>query len=120
MKKCDAKTCACTEQVMVMEEMCPRENSRLLKYLAVLAPSLAAWWLVYGRLAIVARHLTLDVFGLAAGGHGRRSRGVFLYDISEGAHAPDLVVFGVGILRSFFTPERTRRILAGKRESAGT
>jgi hypothetical protein len=30
-----------------------------------------------------------------------------------------LVVFGVGIVRSFFTPERTRRILAGRRESVG-
>jgi uncharacterized membrane protein YraQ (UPF0718 family) len=30
-----------------------------------------------------------------------------------------VVVFGVGLIRSFFTPERTRRILAGKRESAG-
>jgi uncharacterized membrane protein YraQ (UPF0718 family) len=30
-----------------------------------------------------------------------------------------LVVFVVGIIRSFFTPERTRRILAGKRESVG-
>ena len=30
-----------------------------------------------------------------------------------------LVVFGVGIVRSFFTPERTRSILAGKSESAG-
>jgi hypothetical protein len=30
-----------------------------------------------------------------------------------------LVVFAVGVVRSFFTPERTRRILAGKRESAG-
>ena len=30
-----------------------------------------------------------------------------------------LVVFGVGVIRSFFTPERTRRILAGRRESAG-
>jgi uncharacterized membrane protein YraQ (UPF0718 family) len=30
-----------------------------------------------------------------------------------------LVVFGVGLLRSFVTPERTRKILAGKRESAG-
>jgi len=30
-----------------------------------------------------------------------------------------LVVFGVGIIRSFFTPERTRRILAGKHESVG-
>ena len=31
-----------------------------------------------------------------------------------------LVVFGVGIIRSFFTPERTRRILTGKGESVGT
>ena len=30
-----------------------------------------------------------------------------------------LIVFGVGLLRSFFTPERTRSILAGKRETAG-
>lgn len=30
-----------------------------------------------------------------------------------------LVVFGVGIIRSFVTPERTRKILAGKRESVG-
>ena len=30
-----------------------------------------------------------------------------------------LVVFGVGIVRSFFTPERTRAMLAGRRESAG-
>ena len=29
------------------------------------------------------------------------------------------MVFGVGIVRSFFTPERTRRILAGRRESVG-
>jgi hypothetical protein len=28
-------------------------------------------------------------------------------------------VFGVGIVNSFFTPERTRRILAGKKESVG-
>ena len=30
-----------------------------------------------------------------------------------------LVIFGVGILRSFFNPERTRAILAGKREFLG-
>ena len=30
-----------------------------------------------------------------------------------------LVVFGVGIVRSFFTPERTRQLLAGRNESVG-
>ena len=39
--------------------------------------------------------------------------------VAEGAAAADAVVFGVGVVRTFFTPERTRRILAGRRESAG-
>jgi uncharacterized membrane protein YraQ (UPF0718 family) len=30
-----------------------------------------------------------------------------------------VVVFGVGIVRSFFTPERTRRMLAGRRQTVG-
>ena len=30
-----------------------------------------------------------------------------------------VVVFGVGIVRSFFTPERTRRLLAGRRQTLG-
>ncbi|QLA15382.1 permease [Desulfolutivibrio sulfoxidireducens] len=119
MKKCDAKTCACAERAMPMEEIRPRENPRLLKYLAALVPCLAAWWLVYGQLAAVARYLTLDVFGLAPGGHAAEAVEFFLYDTPKVLMLLTLVVFGVGILRSFFTPERTRRVLAGKRESAG-
>ena len=30
-----------------------------------------------------------------------------------------LIVFGVGIVRTFFTPERTRQILTGRGETAG-
>jgi uncharacterized membrane protein YraQ (UPF0718 family) len=44
----------------------------------------------------------------------------FLFDTPKVLLLLVLVVFGVGILRSFFTPERTRRILAGKGESVGT
>jgi uncharacterized membrane protein YraQ (UPF0718 family) len=33
--------------------------------------------------------------------------------------APVLVVFGMGIVRSFFSPERTRALLAGRREGFG-
>ncbi|NTV43278.1 MAG: permease, partial [Syntrophobacteraceae bacterium] len=43
----------------------------------------------------------------------------FVYDTPKVLMLLTLVVFGVGIVRSFFTAERTRRILAGKRESAG-
>ncbi len=43
----------------------------------------------------------------------------FVYEAPKVLLLLALVVFGVGIVRSFFTPERTRRILAGTRESAG-
>lgn len=42
-----------------------------------------------------------------------------MYDTPKVLMLLTLVVFGVGILRSFFTPERTRKILAGQRESFG-
>jgi uncharacterized membrane protein YraQ (UPF0718 family) len=43
----------------------------------------------------------------------------FLFEVPKVLMLLTLVVFGVGIIRSFFTPERTRAILAGKSESAG-
>ena len=43
----------------------------------------------------------------------------FVYDTPKVLMLLILVVFGVGIIRTFFTPERTRAMLAGKRESAG-
>ncbi len=43
----------------------------------------------------------------------------FVYEAPKVLMLLVAVVFGVGIVRSFFTPERTRRVLAGRRESAG-
>ena len=43
----------------------------------------------------------------------------FVYEAPKVLMLLALVVFGVGIVRTFFTPERTRRILSGKRESVG-
>jgi uncharacterized membrane protein YraQ (UPF0718 family) len=43
----------------------------------------------------------------------------FIYEAPKVLMLLILVVFGVGMLRSFVTPERTRKILAGKRESVG-
>ena len=43
----------------------------------------------------------------------------FTFEVPKVLMLLALVVFGVGIIRSFFTPERTRAILAGKRESTG-
>jgi uncharacterized membrane protein YraQ (UPF0718 family) len=43
----------------------------------------------------------------------------FVYDTPKVLLLLVLVVFAVGVARSFFTPERARRILSGRREAAG-
>lgn len=77
------------------------------------------WWLVYGQLARVAHWLTFSMFRLEIGSHLGSAVEFFIYEVPKVLMLLTLVVFGVGIIRSFFTPERTRRILSGRRESAG-
>jgi len=94
-------------------------NGKLARYLLLLAPSLVVWWLVYGMLPGFSRLLTYQVFGVTQGSHLGDSLEFLFYDTPKVLMLLTLVVFGVGIIRTFFTPERTRKVLAGKRESAG-
>jgi len=87
---------------------------------AVLALGVAAlWWALYHNLEAIAAALTYQVLGLARGGAPASAVAFFVYEAPKVLLLLVVVVFGVGVVRSFFTPERTRRILAGKRESAG-
>lgn len=80
---------------------------------------LLGWWFVYGHLAVAAHWLTFGAFGLAEGTPLASAIEFFIYEMPKVLMLLVLVVFGVGIVRSYFTPERTRAILAGKRESVG-
>jgi uncharacterized protein len=88
--------------------------------IACLIPALVAWWFVYVNLAPVASWLTLRVFRLAPQTALAAAAEFLLYEAPKVVLLLTLVVFAVGIVRSFFTPERTRRMLAGKRESVGS
>jgi uncharacterized membrane protein YraQ (UPF0718 family) len=79
----------------------------------------AAWIVLYRHLAAFARWTTGTLLGLAPDTHLASAVEFFLYEAPKVLMLLLLVVFGVGIIRSFFTPERTRRLLAGRRESAG-
>ncbi|ACB77336.1 permease [Opitutus terrae] len=80
---------------------------------------LVGWWLVYRNLAPASRWLTYQVFGLERDSALGSAVEFFLYDTPKVLLLLVLVVFGVGVVRTFFTPARTRRLLAGRRESAG-
>jgi len=84
-------------------------------FLAVLGAGCA----VYRALPRAAHVLTHEVFGLEAGTHFAAAVEFFLYDTPKVLMLLTAVVFGVGILNTYVTAERTRRLLAGRREAVG-
>jgi hypothetical protein len=94
-------------------------TQRLAIRLTVAAAGAAAWFWIYGRLADWAGALTYAAFGLERGTPFAAAVEFFLYETPKVLLLLVLVVFGVGIIRSYFTPGRTRAILAGKREFMG-
>ena len=81
---------------------------------------LVVWWLLYHRLAPFAAWFTYVLLRLPRGSHLSAAVEFFVFEAPKVLLLLTLVVFGVGIIRSYFTPERTRRILAGKSEAAGS
>jgi uncharacterized membrane protein YraQ (UPF0718 family) len=77
------------------------------------------WWTIYKSLPGLSAWLTYSLLPIKAGSHLGASVEFFLYDTPKVMMLLTLVVFGVGIIRSFFTPEKTRAYLNGKSEFAG-
>jgi uncharacterized protein len=80
---------------------------------------LAGWWLVYDNLLSASRFITYDILPFREGTHLGATIEFFIFEVPKVLLLLTLIVFLVGMIRSYFTPERTRRILAGNRESAG-
>jgi len=81
--------------------------------------SIYIWWVVYGFLPAVSSWTTYNLFAIEKGSHLGESLEFFFYDTPKVMMLLLIVVFGVGIIRSFFTPEKTRAFLSGKSEFAG-
>ena len=90
-----------------------------VRTLALLTLGLGAWIAVYAAILPLSEVLSFRVIGLAPESHLGQSVAFFLYDTPKVLLLLVLIVFVVGVIRSFFTAERTRAILAGKRESVG-
>ncbi|MCP4118476.1 MAG: permease [Desulfobacteraceae bacterium] len=77
------------------------------------------WWTIYHFLPTLSSWAAYSALPLEKGSHLGASVEFFLYDTPKVMMLLFLVVFGVGIIRSFFTPEKTRAFLSGKSEFAG-
>jgi uncharacterized protein len=80
---------------------------------------LALWYIVYKQLLPFSHFFSYGLLDFEKGSHLGEAIQFFVYDTPKVMMLLTLIVFGVGILRSFFTQERTRKFLAGKRETAG-
>ena len=97
----------------------PLTPATKLKYLLIGLVGVGLWYAIYSQLHRLAELLAFSLLGLKPGSHLGEAVLFFFYDTPKVLMLLTLIVFAVGILRSFFTPERTRKILAGKRESVG-
>jgi uncharacterized membrane protein YraQ (UPF0718 family) len=82
----------------------------------LLALALAAWTAAYLAIQPLSAWLTFDALGLARGSHLGESVAFFLYDTPKVLLLLTAVVFVMGMINSYFTPERTRALLAGRTE----
>jgi uncharacterized protein len=87
-------------------------------WLAGLAAFLAAWWVIYTHL-IALSELLVSLLPVERKSHLGDALAFFFYDTPKVLMLLTLVVFGMGVIRTYFSPERTRALLSGKREGVG-
>ena len=114
----EGPSCSCASKDAKTPPVVTREPDLVRKVLLVVG-SLILWGAIYSQLQNVSWFLTYEIIGIEHDSKLGDSVEFFLYDTPKVLMLLAVVVFGVGMIRSFFTPERTRRILAGKRESVG-
>ncbi|QBR70594.1 hypothetical protein CU048_04145 [Beijerinckiaceae bacterium] len=95
----------------------PREPSAVV-WLAGTAIAVSVWFTVYGQLVPLSEWVVL-LLPLERGSHLEEAIRFFVYDTPKVLMLLTLVVFAMGVVRSFFSPERTRILLAGRREGLG-
>ena len=94
-------------------------KSRLPGSIWIPAISLVAWWLVYRNLESSADWFAHSLLGLENETQLGEAVAFFTYETPKVLMLLALIVFVVGIVRTYFSPARTRRLLSGRRESVG-
>ena len=92
-----------------------KPNSKFI-YLAV---GFLLWILLYLQIERFAEYFTYSILGLERDLHFTEAVRFFVFEVPKVLLLLTLIVFVVGIIRSYFSPERTRKVLGGKKLFAG-
>jgi uncharacterized membrane protein YraQ (UPF0718 family) len=77
------------------------------------------WYLIYYFLQPFTDWLIFSAFGMTKGDHLAETIWFFIFEFPKVMLLLTLIIFFVGIIRTFFTPERTRKALEGKKTFTG-
>lgn len=75
---------------------------------------LPLWFLLYTYLQPLTNLVVDDLFSMTKGNHLTESVRFFIFEVPKVLLLLTLIIFGVGIIRTYFSPERTRKALEGK------
>ena len=92
-----------------------KENKKLLLPLVLLP----AWYLIYSNLQSMADWFIDSLLVMPKGTHLTEALRFFIFELPKVLMLLVLIIFFVGIVRSYFSPERTRKILEGKSTFTG-
>lgn len=81
---------------------------------------LFGWVALYMNLGKLADLLIYDLLGMDASSHLTQSIHFFIYEVPKVLLLLVLIIFIVGVIRSYFSPEKTRKALEGKSLFTGT
>lgn len=91
---------------------------RLSRWLAFVAVATLAWWFAYGHLTDFA-NAVIALLGFTRETRLGEALHFFFYDTPKVLLLLTGIVFVMGIVQTFFAPERTRALLAGRRVGVG-
>jgi len=114
------KSCCSGPKVGIVDKKTDTSKNFSVSEITVFSIALTVWWLIYQNLPLFARYVTYSLLGPQEGSHLSAAVEFFIYDTPKVLMLLTVVVFGVGIVNTFFTAERTRSILAGKRSLPAT
>ncbi|MCI0475125.1 MAG: permease [Anaerolineales bacterium] len=77
------------------------------------------WYVAYTILQPVTEFVTFDLLRFARGSHLGEAVAFFLYDVPKILLLLSAMIFIITIIRTFFSAERTRQLLGGKRVGVG-
>jgi uncharacterized membrane protein YraQ (UPF0718 family) len=84
-----------------------------------LTAAIIAWLIAYNIIQPIADWVAYTALGLARDSQLGESLAFFLYDVPKILLLLSGMVFAISIVRTFFSPERTRALLGGRREGVG-